>query len=395
MTNKILVVDDEPDLEELMRQRFRRRIRAGELELYFARNGVEALAQLQTVPGIELVLTDLRMPEMDGITLLGELQSFGPALRTVVISAYGDMANLRAAMRGGAFDFLPKPIDFGDLDVTIARGLEQLARQRRAERDLEPWAEQRVLANDLQRAIIDHALVARSAYGVSARLIPAQRIGGDFYDVFFIDDRRLGLLIGDVSGKGVAAAVFMKLTHFLVCHLAQHDLAVGSCLEQVSQRLWTGNEAAMFAAVFYAILDLRDGTLSYAHAGHPPPYRIGADGSVSELDGHGGIVLGVTEGAIYQSHHVTLHPGETLLLHTDGITAATDSIGIPFGRERLKRVLESQQNQGPGGIVEALVSAVQEFTGGEPLNDDLALLAVRFEGSERTAEGNSPHTDNA
>lgn len=393
MTNKILVVDDEPDLEELMRQRFRRRIRAGELELHFARNGIEALARLHAIPGIELVLTDLRMPEMDGITLLGELQSFGPALRTVVISAYGDMANLRAAMRGGAFDFLPKPIDFGDLDVTIARSLEQLARQRRSERDPEPWAEERVLANDLQRAIIDHALVARSDHGVSARLIPAQRIGGDFYDVFFIDDRRLGLLIGDVSGKGVAAAVFMKLTHSLVCHLAQHNLPVGTCLEQASKRLWTGNEAAMFAAVFYAILDLRDGTLSYANAGHPLPYRIGADGSVSELDGHGGIVLGVTEGATYQSHKIALSRGETLLLHTDGITAATDSIGIPFGRERLKRVLESQQDQCPGGIVEALVSAVQEFTGGEPLNDDLALLAVRFEGSERQGLGADPQAN--
>ncbi len=393
MTNKILVVDDEPDLEELMRQRFRRRIRAGELELYFARNGIEALAQLHAIPGIELVLTDLRMPEMDGITLLGELQSFGPALRTVVISAYGDMANLRAAMRGGAFDFLPKPIDFGDLDVTIDRSLEQLARQRRSERDRELSSVERALATDLQRAITDHELVGRSDHCVSARIIPTHRIGGDFYDVFFVDDHRLGLLIGDVSGKGVAAAVFMELTHTLVRHLAQHDLPVGICLEQASQRLWAGNEAAMFAAVFYAILDLRDGTLTYANAGHPPPYRIGADGSVTELDGHGGIVLGVTEGATYQSRQVALRPGDTLLLHTDGITAATDSTGMAFGRERLTRLLERQQDRGPGALVEALVGAVQEFTAGLPLSDDLALLAVRFEGSEGQAHGADPQAN--
>jgi YesN/AraC family two-component response regulator len=137
MPAKILVVDDEPDLELLIRQKFRRQIRDKEFEFVFARNGVEALNTLQTDQAIDLVLTDINMPEMDGLTLLAKLDDLNPILRTVIISAYGDMANIRAAMNRGAYDFLTKPIDFQDLEITIHRTLhhvqqylQQVARRR-------------------------------------------------------------------------------------------------------------------------------------------------------------------------------------------------------------------------------------------------------------------------
>jgi YesN/AraC family two-component response regulator len=126
MPAKILVVDDEPDLELLIRQKFRRQIRDKEFEFVFARNGVEALNTLQTDQAIDLVLTDINMPEMDGLTLLAKLDDLNPILRTVIISAYGDMANIRGAMNRGAYDFLTKPIDFQDLEITIHRTLHHV-----------------------------------------------------------------------------------------------------------------------------------------------------------------------------------------------------------------------------------------------------------------------------
>ncbi len=123
MPAKILVVDDEPDLEVLIRQRFRRHIHQQEWHFAFAHNGLEALEMLREDPEFDLVLTDINMPEMDGLTLLGELPALNSVLKAVVVTAYGDMGNIRTAMHRGAYDFLTKPIDFADLEVTIIRTL--------------------------------------------------------------------------------------------------------------------------------------------------------------------------------------------------------------------------------------------------------------------------------
>ncbi len=126
MAAKILVVDDEPDLEMLVTQKFRRRIRAGELSFVFAHDGQEALDVLRAEPDIDMVLSDINMPRMDGLTLLNQLQSLSHLLRAVIVSAYGDMRNIRTAMNRGAFDFVTKPIDFDDLEATINRTLADL-----------------------------------------------------------------------------------------------------------------------------------------------------------------------------------------------------------------------------------------------------------------------------
>src|ERR1017187_8183017 len=127
LPHRILVVDDEPDLELLVRQRFRRQIREGEFEFHFSHNGEEALLALDGRPGIDLVLSDINMPVMDGLTLIGKLRDRAGALKAVVVSAYGDMQNIRTAMNRGAIDFLMKPIDFEDLEITIRKTLAHVA----------------------------------------------------------------------------------------------------------------------------------------------------------------------------------------------------------------------------------------------------------------------------
>ena len=118
MPAKILVVDDEPDLELLIRQKFRKEIRRQQLHFIFAHNGLEALEKLQAQPDTDIVLTDISMPEMDGLTLLTKINELYPTLKAVIISAYSDLENIRTAMNGGAFDFLTKPINFQDLEIT-------------------------------------------------------------------------------------------------------------------------------------------------------------------------------------------------------------------------------------------------------------------------------------
>ncbi|MDD9991361.1 MAG: response regulator, partial [Rhodospirillales bacterium] len=129
---KILVVDDEPDLERLVLQQMRREIRRREYEFVFAHNGVEALERLSQDPGIDLVVSDINMPKMDGLALLEKIPDVNADVRSVIVSAYGDMKNIRTAMNRGAFDFVTKPIDFGDFRVTIERTLRNLIAWREA-----------------------------------------------------------------------------------------------------------------------------------------------------------------------------------------------------------------------------------------------------------------------
>src|SRR5262245_59157290 len=132
MSAQILVVDDEPDVEALILQKFRHRIRDGAISFLFARDGVEALATLKANSGIDLVVTDINMPRMDGLLLLQKLQESEHDLSTIIVSAYGDMANIRTAMNRGAFDFVTKPIDFLDLEATITKTLQHIEVLRNA-----------------------------------------------------------------------------------------------------------------------------------------------------------------------------------------------------------------------------------------------------------------------
>ena len=161
MPVKILFVDDEPDLESLVSQKFRKKIRTGEYQVFFAHNGVEALSKLLEQPDIDIVLTDINMPVMDGMALLAKLNELVTLVKTVVISAYGDLGNIRKAMNGGAFDFLTKPIDFQDLEITINKTLchvQQLkenerARQEREDKLRESEAREREKAIQLELAL--------------------------------------------------------------------------------------------------------------------------------------------------------------------------------------------------------------------------------------------------
>jgi sigma-B regulation protein RsbU (phosphoserine phosphatase) len=322
MPTKILIVDDEPDVELLIRQRFRREVREGVVDFRFARNGEEALAAVNADPGIEVVVTDINMPVMDGLTLLARLQERPDPPATVIVSAYGDMPNIRAAMNRGAFDFLTKPIDFHDFDVTVRKTLDQV-RQRRAaaadrnrlvalERDL-------AIAADIQRSFLPASPDlgdGRADFALHATMIPAHAVGGDFYDYFLLDERRLGAVIGDVSGKGVPAALLMAVTRTLLRACALRGSEPGLCLEEVNRLLLRDTSAERFVTLFYAILDARAGRLHYANGGHNKPLILRAGGAVEELPG-GGIVVGAVPGTSYETRSVCLDPGDRLFLYTD------------------------------------------------------------------------------
>ena len=347
---KILVVDDEPDLELLVRQRFRRQIRGGEYAFVFAPNGAEALTVMEREPDVELVLTDINMPVMDGLTLLARLGEMDLMVKSVIVSAYGDMTNIRTAMNRGAADFLTKPIDFADLEITVQKTLHQLAELKEAAREHE-------------------------------RLKSLEReVGGDFYDFFLIDTERLALVIADVSGKGVPAALFMAMSRALLKATALLGVPPAECLGLVNEQLCRDNRSEMFVTVFYGVLDTASGRLEYGNAGHNPPYVVRAGGGVEPVPRTGDMVLGGLEGIAYHAGSSALAPGDTLVLYTDGVTEAMDADERLFTEGRLEEYLGRVSGSSPEDMIRGMVEEVRRFAGETPRSDDLTALAVAYRG---------------
>jgi sigma-B regulation protein RsbU (phosphoserine phosphatase) len=390
VTPKILVVDDEADLEVLIRQRFRKQIREDLMRFEFAQNGIQALHKLDEHQDINLVLSDINMPEMDGLTLLQKLgERNDPLLKSVIVSAYGDMENIRTAMNRGAFDFLTKPIDFGDLETTILRTLQQQEVLRQATHDREQLLSVR---NDLQTAArIQQSILPqtfppfphRAEFDIVAQMVPAKEVGGDFYDFFFLDEDRLAFVIGDVSGKGVPAAIYMAVSRTLLKAVATQVVNPGETLRRINTMLIPEGSGRMFVTIFYGVLNTRTGDMQFSYGGQPPPFIKKADGTVEQIVQEGGFLLGMVEGMEYDSHKVVLRPGDTVLLYTDGVTEAMTADGQLFGDERLIEVLSRSDSAPLTDVLQLIQSGLTEFVGGAPQADDITMLALRYNGKQR------------
>ena len=286
MPVEILVVDDEPDLQLLIRQKFRKRIRSGEWAFHFAHNGFEALDQLNEQPDVSLILTDINMPGMDGLTLLDRLADFDRTFKSIVISAYGDMSNIRTAMNRGAFDFVTKPVDFDDLEITIDKTLREVQAFREAlktQKALYSLQKELAVAARIQEAFIPDKKLKTDQVTIQAFLEPASEVGGDFYDFFQLSEHHIGLVIGDVSGKGVSAALFMAITKTLLKAIAMDGRPTDECMTFVNTLLFPQSLPEMFVTSCYGILDTQTGRFEYTTTGHFPPYIIRKNGAVEML----------------------------------------------------------------------------------------------------------------
>ena len=377
---KILVVDDEPDLEPLVRQRMRREIRSGRYSFVFAHNGVEALRELEDDDDIDMVLSDINMPQMDGLTLLQEIPKAKPNVRSVIISAYGDMQNIRTAMNRGAFDFITKPVDFDDLRVTIDRTLRHIQELRDAlsVRDrLVAIQNELDVAKNMQQSILPTVFPSGSGYSVYGTMRPARNIGGDFFDLMRLQFDRIGLVVADVSDKGVAAGLFMMSSRTLLKGAAVGKGHPGEVLTEVNSLLVEDNETGMFVTVLYSVFDPRSGRLTYASGGENPPVLVHADGSSEELPLTQGIVLGVAPNYDYMENSVDLAPGDSVIFVTDGVTEAMNEAQEPMGIQRVRDHFAQSPPTDPESTALAVIDVIREFAGSAAQHDDITCLVLR------------------
>ncbi|OHE82453.1 MAG: hypothetical protein A2107_14610 [Verrucomicrobia bacterium GWF2_62_7] len=249
----------------------------------------------------------------------------------------------------------------------------QIVEKERLERELQ-------VAAGIQISILPHSLPKVAGFEFGAHMAPARVVGGDFYDVFPLDDDRIGVLIGDVADKGVPSAIFMARTHALITAEALRGGAPGAVLRHVNQYLTRLEQTDLFVTVIYGILDRRTGQFAFARAGHELPLLVNAGGTVTELPHNRGMPIGVIPEFDLDEQSVSLVSGDTLLLYTDGMYDCRNPQGERFGRERLCEVLRDLAGVEAQAACDALLKTLLTYRRGADQDDDVTLVTIHATG---------------
>ena len=271
---------------------------------------------------------------------------------------------------------------FNGMTRRLAESIEHLKETTAAKERIESELK---IAHEIQMSMVPKIFPPfpdRSEFDIFATLVPAREVGGDLYDFFFIDDDHLCFAVGDVSGKGVPASLFMAVTKTLFKATASNGRAPGEILARLNAEICRDNESCMFVTFFCAILNIRTGQVDYSNGGHNLPYYLHHNG-VSPLENLGGRALGLVEQSPYVSGRMVLNPGEALLLYTDGVTEAMDSREKLYSDQRLEQFLASNRDSSPRQIIGDLVNDVRHFAGGAPQSDDITVLALLYFGTTK------------
>lgn len=264
------------------------------------------------------------------------------------------------------------------VEEEIKKRQETMAIKERMEGELN-------IAHDIQMSMIPLLFPVFTDYkefSLFAKIKPAREVGGDFYDFYFIDENHLCIVIGDVSGKGVPAALFMAVSKTLIKSRASDDLSPASIVSYVNEEMSIDNPASMFVTLFIGVLDLNTGTLKYTNAGHNPPYIVKPDGTISVLNQRHGPIVGAVDGITYSEGSTVLNQKDKLLLFTDGVTEAMNVNGELFGEEKLENYLIESHALQVTPLIDELMETVSDHEAGCEQSDDITLLAFEYFGRE-------------
>ena len=231
------------------------------------------------------------------------------------------------------------------------------------------------------------AFPARTEFDIYATMDPAKEVGGDFYDFFLVDDDHLAVVVADVSGKGVPAALFMVIAKTLIKNHAQNRETPAEVFTHTNAQLCEGNDAGLFVTAWMAVLEISTGKLTYVNAGHNPPLLQRAGGSYEWLKSRPGFVLAGMEGMRYRENEMELNPGDRLFLYTDGVTEATDANKELYGDDRLQAALDRQGNVPVRQLLTGIKESIDAFVGDAEQFDDITMLGLEYRERGERADG--------
>jgi len=363
---KILVCDDQADVVEALRLLLK-----GQGWQTVTADSPKGLLDAAKGDSFDLILTDLNYTRdttsgKEGMDLLAALEDQGNTVPVIVMTAWGNVDLAVEAMRRGACDFVQKPWDNNRLLATIRKQAEPM-RQRKSELEIAANVQQKMFPRKLHRVMsLDYA----------GHCVPAREVGGDYYDFLEIADRKIGFVLGDVSGKGVPAALLMA--NLQACFRSQQPASLenpAQVLRSVNRHFFESTTADRYATLVFAAYDDVTRKVRYVNCAHCPPLMLRANGDIEKLDSTA-LMLGAFAKWDCVEAETELRPGDTLLLYSDGVTEAGADTGEEFGDERLEHALRVNQRLPAQPLVEAIVHDVQEFSG-SARSDDVTVVALR------------------
>jgi len=262
-----------------------------------------------------------------------------------------------------------------DQQDRLSRLVEELREALRTKTAYLALQQELEIARRLQLSILPQAFTGHEAVALKGRMEPAKEVGGDFYDFFMLDGGRIGVIIADVSGKGIPAAFFMTISRTLMRALTQRHDSPAACLADVNDALIENNPEDFFVTVFYGIYDPAKGLFRYASAGHNPPVLL-QNGRASFLTISGNPPLGMLDGLKFREYDQPLGPGDGLMLYTDGVTEAFDPDETEYGDDRLRALLDGRHDEQPDEVLACVFADVEVFVRGAPQADDITCLSL-------------------
>jgi phosphoserine phosphatase RsbU/P len=382
--SRILVVDDNDDNRYTLTLYL-------DLEGYnnveIANDGEEAIAILKQKP-FDLVLLDVMMPKVDGYQVLSWMKGANLLndLPVIMISALNEVESVVRCIELGALDYLMKPFNPVLLKARITSSLEKKRLRDEINAHLARLTEELDAARRLQLGMVPQVFpppTPERPVEVFAMMEPAREVGGDLYDFFYCADGTFCFLVGDVSGKGMPAALFMARTKSLIrltteFMRAPHGAAAtaGEIVKRVNIELCQNNDDVMFVTLFFGMLQPKTGEFNFCNAGHNAPFLL-TSGNVQPIDGAKGSVLGVDDRGEYTTGAMTIAPGATIYLYTDGVSEAGNLSYELFSEERIEGILRGMPFVKSSDLVNAVASAVRDFAGGAEQSDDITMMAIR------------------
>jgi serine phosphatase RsbU (regulator of sigma subunit) len=374
----VLLVDDTPVniqmVQAILKDSYRLRV---------ATNGVKALALANTEPTPDLILLDVSMPGMSGFEVCTELKS-SPATRDIPVIFLTGQTEIEDETKGfevGGVDYIHKPFSSAVVRARVhthlvLRGIrEQLSQQLTAIRnELET-------ARQIQLSILPGKMPKINGLDLAARYLPMTEVAGDFYDFIVVDDNHVGMLVADVSGHGMPAALISSMLKIALAAQFASASDPAQVLSGLNQAL-CGKFQGHFVTAAYIFIDTEKHTLQYAGAGHPPLITKAHSSSTVYETVENGLFLGAFPFATYTSVEIPFNEGDWCLLYTDGIPETTNSKGEEFGTEGLKRFLENNQLHDADTLVDGLLTTLSGWSdrSREESEDDLTLLAIHCTG---------------
>jgi serine phosphatase RsbU (regulator of sigma subunit) len=270
--------------------------------------------------------------------------------------------------------------DLQEKNLQLAQAYQELQAAQAQIIEKEKIEQELQVARRIQESILPRTLPRRRGFDFGARMVPARAVGGDFFDFISFDSHTVGISIGDVSDKGVPAAIFMALTRSLLRAEAHRLDSPAQVLRRVNQHLLDMNEAGMFVTVLYGVLNQTTREFTYARAGHEIPLLFDPHGEVIPLEWGLGQPLGVLDQPALDERQITLPPSSTFLMHTDGATDALNEQGDSFGYDPLQTVVCAHLGEPAQAVCDRVIEAILDYQGASPQQDDVTLVGVCIQG---------------